>query len=92
MLLEDALVVVAIAIVLGVVGWPVYRFASQPPWRRKKDPLAEANERLRLAKLEAEAARVNRETERIYDAMYEEALDDTSPPDEPGEKTPRGRA
>jgi hypothetical protein len=75
MLLEDILLVVAIGVVVGVVGWPIYRFANREPWRRKSDPLAEAQERLRVAKLEAEAARLNRETERIYEEMYQEALD-----------------
>jgi hypothetical protein len=73
MLLEDLLLAVAIGIVGLMVGWPLVRFLKAAPWRRK-DPLAEAHERLRMAKLEAEAARVNREAEKIYERMYEETV------------------
>lgn len=73
MLLEDLLLAVAIGIIGLVVILPLARILRAAPWRRK-DPLAEAHERLRQAKLEAEAARVNREAERIYERMYEETL------------------
>jgi hypothetical protein len=85
MLPEDILLVVAIGMVLGVVGWPIYRLASGGRWRRK-DPLAEAQERLRLAKLEEEVARVNRETERIYEKMYGDVLDEERAEDPAKEK------
>jgi len=75
MLLEDIMLVVAIGVVLVIVGVPIVRFLKVIPLRRK-DPLAEAQERLRIAKLEAEAARVNREAERVYEQMYEETLAD----------------
>jgi heme exporter protein D len=75
MLLEDLLLAVAIGVVGLVVILPVVRLVRGALWRRK-DPLAEAHERLRQAKLEAEAARVNREAERIYEQMYEESLSD----------------
>ena len=87
---EDLLLVVAIGVVLGFVGWPVYLLAHRLT-RKKRDPLADAQERLRIAQLEAETARVNRETERIYDEMYKEALE----PSEPYEADPgsgKGRA
>jgi hypothetical protein len=75
MLLEDILLAVAVGVVLLMVGVPIVRFLKIAPWRRK-DPLAEAQERLRVAKLEAEAARVNREAEKIYEQMYEETVAD----------------
>jgi hypothetical protein len=73
MLLEDILLAGAIAAVLLLFGVPIVRFLKLAPWRRK-DPLAEAQERLRLAKMEAEAARLNREAEKIYESLYEETL------------------
>src|SRR5579864_4680412 len=73
MLLEDILLAVAVGAVLLMVGAPIVRFLKVAPWRRK-DPLAEAQERLRIAKLEAEAAKLNREAERIYEHMYEETI------------------
>jgi hypothetical protein len=75
MLLEDILLAVVVGVVIVVVGWPIYRFLRVTPWRRR-NPLAEAQERLRIAKLEAEAARVNRETERVYENLYEETMTD----------------
>jgi hypothetical protein len=83
MLPEDVWLVLAIGIVLGVVGWPIYRLAHRRSWRRS-DPLAEAQERLRIAKLDAETVRLNREAERVYDDMYKEALEEQPPP--PDEK------
>ena len=74
MVAEDLLLIVAVGVVLGFVGWPVYLFAHRLS-RRKGDPLADAQERLRIARIEAETARVNRETERIYDEMYKETLE-----------------
>ena len=56
MLLEDLLLAIAIGTVGLFVGWPIVRFLKTALPRRK-DPLAEAQERLRLAKREAEAAR-----------------------------------
>jgi hypothetical protein len=73
MLLEDILLAVALGVVVLMVGRPILRLIKAAP-SRPKDPLAEAQERLRLAKLEAEAARVNREAEKIYEQLYEETL------------------
>src|SRR5271165_5604830 len=75
MLLEDILLAVAVGIVLLMVGVPIVRSLKVVAWRRK-DPLAEAHERLRLAKLEAEVAKVNREAEKIYESLYDETLAD----------------
>jgi hypothetical protein len=73
MLLEDLLLAAAVGVALLVGGVPILRLVKLAPWRRK-DPLAEAQERLRIAKLEAEIAKVNRETEKIYEGLYGEAL------------------
>jgi hypothetical protein len=77
MLLEDILLAVAVGVVLMIVGVPIARSLKGVSWRRK-DPLAEAHERLRIAKLEAEAARVNREAEKIYEHLYDDTLSDDS--------------
>ena len=73
MLLEDILLAVVVGVVLVMVSLPIIRFLKVAPWRRR-DPLAEAHERLRIAKLEAEVARVNREAEKIYEHLYSETL------------------
>lgn len=73
MLLEDLLLIAAVGIVGLALGWPLLRVLRAGAWR-KRDPLAEAQERLRIAKLDAEVARVNRETEKIYEGLYDETL------------------
>jgi hypothetical protein len=73
MLLEDILLVAVIGIGVLLIGAPLYRFWRAAPWRRR-DPVAEARERLRVATLEAEAARINRQAEKVYDDLYAEAL------------------
>jgi len=73
MLLEDLLLAIAIGTIGLVLGLPTVRFLKAA-LQRRKDPLAEAHERLRLAKLEAEVARVNREAERIYETLYDDTL------------------
>jgi hypothetical protein len=73
MLLEDILLAVVVGVVLVMVSVPIIRFLKVAPWRRR-DPLAEAHERLRIAQLEAEVARVNREAEKIYEHLYAETL------------------
>jgi hypothetical protein len=75
MLLEDILLAAAIGVAAWMVVMPIVRFLKVAPWRRK-DPLAEAHERLRVAQVEAEIARVNRETEKIYEGLYDETLSD----------------
>ncbi|MGA2447794.1 MAG: hypothetical protein ABTD50_03870 [Polyangiaceae bacterium] len=73
MLLEDLLLAVAVGAVLVAIGLPIVRLLKAAPWRRE-DPLAAAQERLRIAKIEAEIAKVNREAESIYERLYEEAM------------------
>jgi uncharacterized membrane protein len=74
MLLEDILLVVAATAVILFVGAPIVRLWKAANLRRR-DPLAEARERLRVAKVEAEAARLNREADEIYEHLYDETLD-----------------
>ena len=75
MLLEDLLLAGAIGLVAAFAVLPLVRAVAGRPWR-KRDPLAEARERLRVAKLDAEAARLHREAERIYEDLYRETLAD----------------
>jgi hypothetical protein len=75
MVVEDILLVVVVGVVLLLVGWPLVRLLKTAA-RGRRDPLAEARERLKAAQQEAEAARLNREADRIYDRLYSEALDD----------------
>jgi hypothetical protein len=73
MLLEDIVLAVVVGVVLLFVAIPIARLVKVAS-SRPKDALAEAQERLRMAQRDAEAARVNREAERIYEQLYDEAL------------------
>ena len=73
MVLEDILLAIAVGVVLLTIGVPIVRLLKVARWRRE-DPLAAAQERLRIAKIEAEVARVNREADSIYESLYEEAM------------------
>jgi hypothetical protein len=78
MLFETLLIFVALGVAVFFVGIPLIKLvkALVPP---KKDPLKEAQLRLELAHKEAAAARLNKETEKLYTKMYQEVLeDDTS--------------
>jgi hypothetical protein len=75
MWLEDLMILLLIASGVFFVGVPVVKFIKQIT-PHKRNPLAEAKERLELARLEAEAARVNKEAEKLYGEMYQEALED----------------
>lgn len=74
MVLEDILLALAVGVVLLVVGWPVIRLLQSASTLRRRDPLAEAKARLKAAQLEAEAAKLNREADRIYERIYDETL------------------
>jgi hypothetical protein len=76
MLLEDILLAVAMGAVFLSVALPLVRLLKSTQLRAR-DPLAEAQERLRIAKLEAEAAKLNKQTEEIYKHMYEDSLEDS---------------
>jgi hypothetical protein len=66
-------------IVLGIgvlgIGIPSYRLVRTlfPP---KRNPLEEAKERLERARLEAEAAKLNKQTENLYNNLYKDVLED----------------
>lgn len=68
---------IALMIGTGVffVGIPLIKIIKMLlPSRR--DSLKEAQERLEIARKEAEAARLNKEAEKVYSEIYEEVLED----------------
>ena len=85
-LIGRRLLAVAIGVIGLLVGWPIVRLYKSSPWR-KRDPVAEAQERLRVAKVDAEAARLNREADSIYEKLYDESLaEEEAAPDAPPEE------
>lgn len=82
MLIFEHLLVVLVIVVgvyfIGIPAWKLYRTLVPP----KKDPLKEAKIRLEIARSEAEAAKLNQETEKLYDNLYKDVLEDDSDKDE----------
>ena len=75
MLFESILIFLAMGTGTFFIGIPLWKLAKKvvPP---KVDPIGDAKQRLELAKAELEAARLNKEAEKLYGKMYEEALED----------------
>lgn len=72
---EGLLMLIILASSVFFVGIPLIKlFKLMVP--SKKDPVKEAEERLTVARKEAEAARLNKETEKVYSHLYEETLQD----------------
>ncbi len=69
---------IALMIGAGVffVGIPLIKIVKMMLPNPKRDSLKEATERLELARKEAAAARLNKETEKVYSEIYDEILED----------------
>jgi hypothetical protein len=72
---EDIMVLALIASGVFLIGIPTFKFlrAITP---KKTNNLVEAKERLEQARLDAEAARLNKEVEKLYEEMYDDSLQD----------------
>lgn len=70
---EQLLLLALLASSIFLIGIPLFKLvrALIP---KKRNPLAEAQERLEQTRLEVEAARLEKEREKLYNKMYEEAL------------------
>lgn len=67
------LLVIGFAIfMVAVPAFKIMRMLFSP----KRDPLAEAKMKYEAAQKEAAAARLNKETEKVYSELYEEILED----------------
>lgn len=63
-------------IIIGAVFiiLPIIKFVRS--LNPKKDPVKEATLRLQRARIELEAARLNKETNALYEQLYQETIDD----------------
>lgn len=78
-MLFEQLIILALAVaVFFMIVLPTYRFVRTYLIKPKRDPLKEARIRLDIAKEETEAAKLNKEAERLYDELYHETLEDES--------------
>lgn len=91
MLFEQLLIFVAIFLAIFMIGIPLIKLVKAliPV---KKDPLAEAKIRLEVARKEAEAARLNQETDKIYNQICNDIVDDSIYADERKEKGINGKS
>lgn len=72
---EDLMLLVLLWTGVFLIGVPVYKFVKAVV-PKKRNSLVEAKERLEQARIDAEAARLNKEAEKLYEEMYEETLQD----------------
>lgn len=73
MLIENILFLILGGSALFFLGIPVVQLYNRLV-PKKRNTLAEAKERLEQARLDAEAARLNKETDKIYNDLYEDVL------------------
>ena len=75
MLLEDILLFLLIGSGVFLIGIPFFKLirAVVP---NKRNPVQEAKERLEQARLELEAAKVNKEVEKVYENLYSDVTED----------------
>ena len=75
---QDLLLLLLLASSIFLIGIPLFKLAKLLIPQKKRNPLVEAKVRLEQAKLEVEAARLDKERDKLYDQLYEEALEDDS--------------
>lgn len=75
MWLEDLLILIAMGVGVFFIGIPLIKLVKQLTPKRR-DPLAEAKEKLEQAKLEVQAAKLNKEAEEVYSHLYEDVLNE----------------
>jgi hypothetical protein len=77
MLFEDLLLLLSFGVGIFFIGIPMFKLInSKIP--KKIDNLAEAKKRLEQARMDAEAAKLNKEAEQVYQTIYEDVLEDES--------------
>ncbi len=72
---EGILLLLLFGITIFAIGIPAVKLLRLM-LPHKRDSLKEAQERLEVARKEAAAARLNKETEKVYSEIYEEVLED----------------
>lgn len=73
---EDILLLALLASGVFLIGIPLYKVTKILHPTKKRNPLHEAQDRFEQAKLEVQAARLDKEREKLYNQMYNEALED----------------
>lgn len=74
MLFEVILMWATLCGAVFLIGIPTFKLVKAVLPQKEKNPVAEAKDRLEHARLELEAAKLNKEAEELYDKLYEEAI------------------
>lgn len=72
---EGLLILLLFVTTVFMVGIPAWKMA-RTLFPKKTDSLEEAKVRFEVAKKEAQAARLNKETEKVYSEIYEDILEE----------------
>ena len=72
---EGLLILILLLTTVFMVGFPAWKMI-RALFPQKTDSLEEAKVRLEVAKKEAQAARLNKETEKVYSEIYEDILEE----------------
>ncbi len=76
MLIEDIMLLTLLGVAVFLIGIPIFRLVKAVLPKKERNPLVEAKSRFEHARLEVEAAKLNKETEKMYEDLYQEALED----------------
>lgn len=83
---EDLLLLALLGSGVFLIGIPLYKLTKVLHPTKKRNPLHEAQDRYEQAKLEVQAARLDKEREKLYNQMYNEALEDEEQQNQQQEK------
>lgn len=75
LVLEQILILLLLFSSVFMIGIPIIKLVRRLS-PEKRDPVKDAKQRLEHARLELEAARVNKETEKVYNDLYHDVLED----------------
>lgn len=76
MLIEDIMLLCLLGVAVFLIGVPVFRLVKAVLPKKRVNPVVEAKERLETARLTVEAAKLDKEAEKLYEDLYQEALED----------------
>lgn len=74
MLFEAILMWLTLGSAVFLIGIPFFKLVKAVLPKKETNPVAEAKERLQHARLEVEAAKLNKEAEKLYDDIYKDVL------------------
>ena len=74
MLVEDVMLLILLGLAVFLIGIPIFKLVRAVLPKKERNPLVEAKDRLERARLTVEAAKLDKETEKLYEDLYQDAL------------------